>query len=122
MSLPEGENITAFIAQWFEERGVDLFCPACGQKRWQPTQYTATPWIHGSGHFAESEGQVVHYHLLPLYCRNCGYMVFFNAGHILNSLQPGSLPSYLPDPVIEVGRDESTDHKGPAGECPELLM
>lgn len=80
--------------------GVDLSCPACRQKRWQPSQYAIATWVQPDGSFAEVNGEVLNYLLLPLYCQNCAYMVFFNAGMMEH------LPAYFPEVVPEVGDDD----------------
>jgi hypothetical protein len=97
MPLPSGEEIAAFRKRWFEERGVELICAACGRSCWQPTQYAAAPWVSATGEFIVGEAErYLFYQLLPLYCKNCGFVVFFNAGMM------GNMPSYFPEQVIKI--------------------
>ena len=97
MLLPSGEALIEFVEKWFEEKGIELRCQACHRSCWQPTQYTATPWVHADGQPAGVGGELLFYMILPLYCRHCGFMVFFNAGMM------EGLPRYFPAPVPEVG-------------------
>src|SRR5437870_1985733 len=98
MPLPEGEAIIEFVRKWFEEKGVELFCEACGRSCWQPTQYAMAPWVAADGQLVGTqETGPLFYQLLPLYCRHCGFIVFFNCGPMDN------LPSYFPEQVPEVG-------------------
>lgn len=99
MSLPSGEAIEEFVERWFEEKGIELRCAACHRSCWQPTQYTASPWVTEECQIADvPDVGPMFYLLLPLYCRHCGFVVFFNA-----PVMSGEGKSYYPERVLEAG-------------------
>jgi hypothetical protein len=61
--------------------------------------------VHPEGLPVFINEQPTFYLLIPVFCKNCSFMVFFNAGKMLK------LPSYFPEEVAE-----------PEDEFPEVLM
>jgi hypothetical protein len=96
MSLPSGEAIVEFVDRWFEERSVELRCPACHRSCWRPSQYTISPWASADGQLVE-----MFYMFLPVCCQHCGFVVFFNA-----MTMSGDGPKYYPEQITEAGSED----------------
>jgi hypothetical protein len=67
------------VERWWKEKGIDLECAACKGTSWIAMRILAAP-VTDLAQITYGDADRMTAHLLaPVGCRNCGFVVFFNA-------------------------------------------
>ena len=76
------------VNEWLEAKGVKGTC-LCGKRQWEAARPAYAPFVNEHGLFDVEEGaggKAWGYMIVPVYCRNCGFMLMFNG--CMLGLQP----------------------------------
>ncbi len=83
--MPLSQNQVDRVNTWMRNHNVNLHCPQCNQRNFAPGDVCAMPQFVQGGMVLG--GPTVP--MLPIFCQNCGHVLFFAAIPILGNENGG---------------------------------